>query len=76
MEDKIRFGNYLTERRKIMGLSQVQLGALLGVSDKAVSKWENARAMPDSRILVRLGELLGVTTDDLLPARPREETVS
>ena len=76
MEDKIRFGNYLTERRKIMGLSQVQLGALLGVSDKAVSKWENARAMPDSRILVRLGELLGVTTDDLLTARQREETVS
>ena len=75
MEDQIRFGNYLTERRKIMGLSQAQLGALLGVSDKAVSKWENARAMPDSRILVRLGELLGVTADDLLTARQREDTV-
>ena len=66
MDEGIRFGNHLTELRKMRGLSQAQLGALLGVTDKAVSKWENARAMPDSRILARLSELLGVTADDLL----------
>ncbi|MBQ3860044.1 MAG: helix-turn-helix domain-containing protein [Clostridia bacterium] len=69
MKDRIRFGNHLTELRKMRGLSQAQLGALLGVTDKAVSKWENARAMPDSRILARLSELLGVTADDLLATR-------
>lgn len=35
------FGNYISVLRERRGLSQFQLGALVGVSDKAVSKWEN-----------------------------------
>ena len=35
------FGNYISTLRERMGLSQYQLGVLVGVSDKAVSKWEN-----------------------------------
>lgn len=43
------FGNYLSELRKSRGLSQYQLGRLLGVSDKTVSKWENGGAdMPET----------------------------
>lgn len=40
------FGNYLCGLREGRGLSQAQLAELLGVTDKAVSKWENGRAKP------------------------------
>ena len=40
------FGNYISTLRERMGLSQYQLGVLVGVSDKAVSKWENGASKP------------------------------
>ncbi len=61
-----RFGNYLHEIRKKRGLTQFQLGALLGVSDKAVSKWESGTAKPQSRILYKLCEILDISVDELL----------
>ena len=39
------FGNYISTLRERMGLSQYQLGVLVGVSDKAVSKWENGGSL-------------------------------
>jgi len=63
------FGNFLRELRERRGLSQHQLGALVGVSNKAVSKWENGSSMPKSPLLFRLSELLGVTVDELLACR-------
>lgn len=60
------FGEFLRKKRRECGLSQYQLGALLKVSDKAVSKWENGLARPKSRLLYRLSVILGVTVDDLL----------
>ncbi len=65
------FGNFLRELRERQGLSQTQLGALVGVSNKAVSKWENGSAKPKSTILLRLSELLGVTVDELFTCRQR-----
>jgi len=61
-----RFGNYLHEMRKKHGLTQFQLGALVGVSDKAVSKWENGITKPQSRILHKLSEILNISADELL----------
>ena len=40
------FGNFISALRERRGLSQYQLGALVGVSDKAVSKWENGASTP------------------------------
>lgn len=60
------FGNFLRELRERRGLSQYQLGMLVGVSNKAVSKWENGSAKPQNRILYKLGDILGVTVDELL----------
>jgi len=57
------FGNFLRRLRLRRGLSQFQLGRLVGVSDKAVSKWENGSAKPQSRILYQLGRVLGVTVE-------------
>ena len=72
MEDFMRdysFGNFLSELRLQRGLTQYQLGALVGVSDKAVSKWENGTAKPQSRLLFRLSEVLGISVDELLSCK-------
>ena len=63
------FGNFLHELRKRRGLSQYQLGMLVGVSNKAVSRWENGSAKPQSRILYKLSDVLGVTVDELLACK-------
>lgn len=63
------FGNFLRELRKRRGLSQYQLGMLVGVSNRAVSKWENGCAKPQSRILYELSDVLGVTVDELLACK-------
>ncbi len=61
-----RFGNFIYELRTEKGLSQSELGKILGVSNKAVSKWENGEAKPRSGKLALLAETLGVTVGELL----------
>ena len=63
------FGNFLHELRMRRGLTQYQLGALVGVSDKAVSKWENGSSKPQSNILYKLSDILGVSVDELLTCK-------
>ena len=63
------FGNFLHELRSRRGLTQYQLGALVGVSDKAVSKWENGSSKPQSSILYKLSDVLGVSVDELLTCK-------
>ena len=60
------FGNYICALRTGLGLSQFQLGALVGVTDKAVSKWENGDAKPRLATCNRLAEVLGVGINELL----------
>lgn len=59
------FGTILRKKRKQCGLSQYQLGMLLKVSDKAVSKWENDLARPKSQLLYQLTTILGINIDEL-----------
>jgi len=63
------FGNFLHELRLRRGLTQYQLGALVGVSDKAVSKWENGSSKPHSNLLCKLSEVLGISVDELLTCK-------
>ncbi len=65
------FGNHLCAERMKRGLSQRELGALLGVTDKAVSKWENGRAKPTTDTLRKLAAVFGCEVEELL--RLREE---
>lgn len=67
--------NSLHERiayyRKKCGLTQEELAEKCSVTPQAVSKWENSLAAPDISLLPRLGEVFGITTDELLGvARP------
>lgn len=60
------FGNYVYECRKAAGLSQAALAEKLGVSCKAVSKWENGRAKPATDTLRKLSAIFNVSVDTLL----------
>lgn len=60
------FGNRLYSLRKSKGMTQQELADRLGVTDKAVSKWETGEAFPETAQLVPLSDIFGVTVDDLL----------
>ena len=64
--DQIKIGKFIAERRKYLNLTQMQLAEKLGITDRAVSKWENGKAMPDSSIMLELCEILQISVNDLL----------
>ena len=61
-----KIGKLISERRKTIGLTQVQLADKLHVSDKAVSKWETGKSMPDVSIMLELCNTLGISVQELL----------
>ena len=64
--DQIKIGRFISERRKMKSLTQAQLAEKLGITDRAISKWENGRSLPDSAIMLELCEILEITVNDLL----------
>ena len=64
--DQIKIGKFIAERRKLKSLTQAQLAEKLNITDRAVSKWENGRSLPDSAIMLELCEILDITVNDLL----------
>ena len=64
--DQIKIGRFIAECRKKKNLTQAQLAEDLGITDRAVSKWETGKAMPDSSIMLQLCGVLGITVNDLL----------
>lgn len=63
--DQIKIGKFIAERRKQQGYTQMQLAEKLSVTDRAVSKWETGRSLPDSSIMPALCDTLGITLIDL-----------
>lgn len=59
-------GRFVALKRKTLGITQEQLAGELGITGKAVSKWETGRCLPDSSIMEPLCERLGVTLSELL----------
>ena len=64
--DQVKIGKFIADRRKRANLTQMQLAEKLGITDRAISKWETGRALPDSSIMLELCDLLGITVNDLL----------
>ena len=69
------FGNYIYELRKKAGLTQAELAARLGVTAKAVSKWENGRAKPTTDTIRNMAALFGITVEALLARREEKATM-
>ena len=63
------FSEFLYALRKEKGMTQAQLAELLGVTNKAVSKWETGEAMPETSLLLPLSRILDVTVDELLDGK-------
>ena len=64
--DQIKIGKFIAECRKKQNLTQSQLAEKLRITDRAVSKWENGRTMPDSSLMLDLCNILKITVNDLL----------
>lgn len=64
--DIIKIGRFIAERRKGNKLTQAQLAEKLGITDRAVSKWETGRSLPDASIMQELCAVLGITVNDLI----------
>ena len=62
-------GERLYQLRKARNLSQGEVADALGVSRQSVSKWENNTSVPELDKLVKLGELFGLTLDELVKGR-------
>lgn len=61
-----KVGNFIAEMRKKKNLTQQQLGDKLYVTDKAVSKWERGKSLPDITLLSKLAEIFEVEVEDIL----------
>ncbi len=61
-----KIGNFIAERRKNVNLTQMQLAEKLNITDRAISKWERGKSIPDSSIMLDLCDILNITVNDLL----------
>ncbi len=64
--DQIKIGRFIAECRKAQNLTQMQLAEKLNITDRAVSKWETGKSLPDASIMIQLCEILNITVNDLL----------
>ena len=64
--DHIKVGQFIAECRKKKDLTQAQLAEKLNITDRAISKWENGKAMPDSALMLDLCDILGINVNELL----------
>ena len=64
--DQVKIGKFIAERRKKLNLTQMQLAEKLNITDRAISKWETGKSLPDSSIMPELCGILQITINDLL----------
>ena len=63
--DQIKIGRFIATRRKEVGLTQLELAEKLNISDRAISKWETGKSLPDASIMIELCEILGIGINEL-----------
>ena len=74
---KETFGNMVAVLRKEKGMTQLELAEKMGVTDKAVSKWERDLSFPDVSSIPKLANILGVSVDELMQvkAESKEDSI-
>ena len=66
MLDQVKTGKFIAQLRKEKGLTQKELADSLGISDKAVSKWETENGMPDVSLMQSICEIFDININELL----------
>ncbi len=64
--DQVKIGKFIAKCRKNKNLTQMQLAEKLNITDRAISKWETGKGMPDSSIMIKLCNELGISVNELL----------
>ena len=64
--DQIKIGKFIAQKRKEKHMTQAQLAEKLNITDRAVSKWETGKGMPDSSIMLDLCDELSISVNELL----------
>lgn len=64
--NQVKIGKFIAQRRKEKNLTQAKLAEKLNITDRAVSKWETGKGMPDSSIMLDLCSVLDVSVNELL----------
>lgn len=72
--DTIKVGKFIQEKRKEKNLTQAELAEKLLITDRAVSKWECGKSLPDASIMLELCEILGISVNELLTGEEIEMT--
>ena len=63
--DQIKIGEFIKKKRKEVKLTQSEFAEKLGVTDRAIPKWENGICLPDSSIIFLVCKILNITINDL-----------
>lgn len=71
--DLVKIGDFIQRKRKEKNLTQGELAEKLGISDRAVSKWENGVCLPDASNVTELCKLLDITVNDLYSGETVDE---
>ncbi len=67
--NQIKIGKFISEKRKEKNITQNELSEMLGVSDRAISKWENGVCLPDASNMPQLCKILDITINDLFSGK-------
>lgn len=70
---KKSLGSLIAEARRKNGMTQLELAEKMGVTDKAVSKWERDLSCPDVNSLPQLAEVLGLSIEELLQGKNEKQ---
>ena len=71
--DKLKTGELIREARKAKKYTQSELGDLIGVTNKAVSRWENGESFPDIGVLENLAQVLDLKVQDIVTGEVQQE---
>ena len=72
---KESMGMIIASKRKEKAMTQLELSSLLGVTDKAVSKWERDLSLPDTNTIPKLAEILVIRLEDLIQTSVKQESL-
>lgn len=71
--NQIQIGKFIADRRKKFNMTQSELAEKIGITNRAVSKWETGKSIPDVSIMLELCEILDISVNELLCGKQLNE---